>query len=191
LRGTQRGLHMADEKILIVDDQEAARDMLREFIESEFGYACETAGNGIQALDLVERHSFAIILSDVRMPEMDGVELLKRVKKTKPDQCVIMVTAFGDEYTFVDMVEAGASDFLLKPFELAELRAKIMRVLRERALMSEQQALIKGLRAKIEEIHENREELDAARKKLADQTDELLRLRKENRELLDEIDRRS
>jgi len=146
---------------------------------------------GLQALDLVERHAFAIILSDVRMPEMDGVELLKRVKKIKPDQCVIIVTAFGDDYTFVDMVEAGASDFLLKPFELAELRAKIMRVLRERALISEQQALIQGLRAKIEEIHENREELEAAKKALANQTDELLRLKKENRELRDEIDRNS
>jgi DNA-binding response OmpR family regulator len=125
------------------------------------------------------------------MPEMDGVELLKRVKKIKPDQCVIIVTAFGDEYTFVDMVEAGASDFLLKPFELAELRAKIMRVLRERALMSEQRALIEGLRAKIEEIHENREELEAAKKELAKQTQELLTLKKENRELRDEIARNS
>ena len=180
---------MAKEKILIVDDQEAARDMIREFIESEFGYDCETAENGIQALDLVERENFAIILSDVRMPEMDGVELLKRVKEIKPDQCVIIVTAFGDEYSFVDMVEAGASDFVLKPFELSELRAKIMRVLRERALVNAQRALIKGLRAKIEDLQQSREEIQSVRKEVAKQTDELLKLKKEDKDLRDTIDR--
>ena len=180
---------MAKEKVLVVDDQEAARDMLREFIESEFGYDCETAGNGIQALDLVERQNFALILSDVRMPEMDGVELLKRVKTIKPDQCVIIVTAFGDEYSFVDMVEAGASDFVLKPFELSELRAKIMRVMRERTLVNEQKALIQGLRAKLEELQQSREETQSIRKEVAKQTGELLKLKNQNEELRETIKR--
>ena len=181
---------MATEKILVVDDQEPAREMLREFVENELGYTCQTAENGIQALDLIERHSFALVISDVRMPEMDGVELLKRVKKINPDQSVIIVTAFGDKYSFVDMVEAGASDFILKPFDLGELRAKMVRVLRERALLNEQRALIKGLRAKIEELQHSREELQSVRKELEKQTEELVRLKRENEKLSKTIARR-
>ena len=180
---------MAKETVLVVDDQEPAREMLRDFVESELGYACQTAANGIEALDLVERQTFALVLSDVRMPEMDGVQLLKRIKKIKPDQCVVIVTAFGDQYSFVDMVEAGASDFILKPFDLAELRAKVVRVLRERALVLEQRALIQGLRAKIEELHHQREELQSARKRLEQQTEELVRLKKENEDLRKALDR--
>ena len=180
---------MAKETVLVVDDQEPAREMLRDFVESELGYVCQTAANGIQALDLVERQNFALVLSDVRMPEMDGVELLKRIKKIKPDQCVVIVTAFGDRYSFVDMVEAGASDFILKPFDLAELRAKVVRVLRERALVIEQRALIQGLRAKIEELQHQRDEVHSARKRLEQQTEELVRLKKENEDLRKALER--
>ena len=180
---------MARETVLVVDDQEPAREMLRDFVEGELGYTCQTAANGIEALDLVERQSFALVLSDVRMPEMDGVQLLKRIKKIKPDQCVVIVTAFGDQYSFVDMVEAGASDFILKPFDLAELRAKVVRVLRERALVLEQRALIQGLRAKIEESQHQREELKSARKQLDQQTEELVRLKKENEDLRKALER--
>jgi DNA-binding NtrC family response regulator len=180
---------MADEAVLVVEDQEPAREMMRDFVESELGYACQTAENGIQALDLVERQSFALILSDVRMPEMDGVELLKRIKKIKPDQCVIIVTAFGDTYSFVDMVEAGANDFILKPFDLAELKAKVVRVMRERALLAEQRALVQALRAKVEELLHQREELQSARKQLQQQTDELVRLKKENEDLREKSNR--
>jgi DNA-binding NtrC family response regulator len=180
---------MAKEKMLVVDDQEPAREMMREFLEGDLGYVCQTAENGLQALNIVERNNFALVITDVRMPEMDGVELLKRVKKVKPDQCVIIMTAFGDNYTFVDMVEAGASDFILKPFDLAELRAKIARVLRERALLTEQRVLIKGLRAKIEELQRSREELQSVKKDLERQTEDLLKLKKENEELRQSISR--
>ena len=180
---------MAKETVLVVDDQEPAREMLREFVESGLGYACQTAANGIQALDLVERQDFALILSDVRMPEMDGVELLKRIKKIRPDQCVVIVTAFGDTYSFVDMVEAGASDFILKPFDLAELKAKIVRVLRERALLTEQRALVQALRAKVEELLYQREELQSLKNQLGQRTEEVVRLRKESEDLRKALDR--
>ena len=174
---------MAKETVLVVEDQEPAREMLREFVESELGYTCQTAANGIQGLDMVERQSFALVISDVRMPEMDGVELLKRIKKIKPDQPVVIVTAFGDKYSFVDMVEAGANDFILKPFDLAELKAKIVRVLRERALLMEQRALVQGLRAKIEELQYQREEVQSLRKQLERQAAEIVRLKQENENL--------
>lgn len=120
-------------KILAVDDEVKMRELLYEML-SRLGYECKTAANGREALSILQDDYFPIILSDVRMPLMDGIELLKNTKKIYPDIDVISMTGYSKDHTFVDVVKAGASDFILKPFSCDELKAKISRIIREKEL---------------------------------------------------------
>ena len=123
-------------KILAVDDDEKIREILYEML-SRFGYECRTAVNGKEALSILQEDHFSIVISDIRMPEIDGMELLKGIKEKYPDIDVISITGYSKDYTFTDMVKAGASDFICKPFSSDELEAKIRRIVRERELKSE------------------------------------------------------
>ena len=123
-------------KILAVDDNAQIREILSEMI-SRFGFECSTAANGREALELLRRETFSLVLTDMRMPEMDGMELLREVKKNYPDTDVISVTGYDANYTFTDVIKAGASDFILKPFSEDEIEAKINRVIKERQLKSD------------------------------------------------------
>jgi DNA-binding NtrC family response regulator len=102
-------------KILAVDDNEQIREILAEML-SRFGFACSTAANGREALDLMHKEDFSLVLTDMKMPEMGGIELLREIKKNYPDTDVISVTGYDANYTFTDVIKAGASDFILKPF---------------------------------------------------------------------------
>ncbi len=123
-------------KILAVDDNEQIREILSEML-SRFGFECSTAANGREALDLMGREMFPLVLTDMRMPEMGGMELLQEIKKNYPDTDVISVTGYDANYTFTDVIRAGASDFILKPFAEDEVQAKINRVIRERQLKAD------------------------------------------------------
>ena len=123
-------------KILAVDDNEQIREILSEML-SRFGFECSTAANGREALDLMHKEDFPLVLTDMRMPEMGGIELLHEIKKNYPDTDVISVTGYDANYTFTDVIRAGASDFILKPFAEDEVEAKINRVIRERQLKAD------------------------------------------------------
>ena len=123
-------------KILAVDDDERVRTTLCEMF-SRFGHEYKMAANGREALSILQKDYFPIIVSDIRMPAMDGIEFLKEVKEHHPDIDVISITGHSNDYTFVDMVKAGASDFIHKPFSKDELEAKIGRIVRERELKSD------------------------------------------------------
>ena len=118
-------------KILAVDDEVNMRNFLHDMLTS-FGYECKTAANGREALNILQYDYFPIILSDIRMPVMDGIEFIKDTKKSYPDIDVISMTGYSKDYTFVDVVKAGASDFILKPFSSDELEAKLNRIIREK-----------------------------------------------------------
>ena len=120
-------------KVLVVDDDVNVSETLKEML-SHFGYECKIAANGREALNILQEEHFPIVLSDVRMPEMNGVELLKKTKKNYPEIDVIIITGYGKDHSFVDMVKAGASDFIVKPFSCDELEAKISRIVREKEL---------------------------------------------------------
>ena len=108
--------HMAD-RILIVDDEEATGDVLAQRLSKE-GYSCLTANNGKEALHLFFKESFSLMISDIKMPEMDGLELLKRVMPLAPPMKVIMMTGYAEIDTVVKAMHLGAYDFILKPFDL-------------------------------------------------------------------------
>jgi PAS domain S-box-containing protein len=123
-------------KILAVDDNVQMREMLSEML-SRFGFECSTAANGREAFDLLSKEDFPLVLIDMRIPEMIGIALLQEIKKNYPDTDVISLTRYDANYTFTDVIRAGASDFILKPLEEDEVAAKINRVIRERQLKAD------------------------------------------------------
>ena len=115
--------------ILIVDDEESVRDsLLNWFIED--GYNVRCAENAKIALLMLENDSFDIILADIKMPGMDGLEMLRRIKLLKSDSIVIVMTAFATVDTAVQALKDGAFDYITKPFEQNELKTKIRNILR-------------------------------------------------------------
>ncbi len=121
------------QKILIVDDDASIRELLAQFLDRK-GFAHADAENGRKALDLLEHHSFTIIITDLIMPQIDGLELLKIVKQSWPETDVLVMTGFTKNFSYTDVIYAGASDFIQKPFSLDEIEAKLKRVIRERQL---------------------------------------------------------
>ncbi|HID94777.1 MAG TPA: response regulator, partial [Candidatus Latescibacteria bacterium] len=103
-------------RILVVDDELIVRDSLKEWLEDE-GFEVETAESGAEALDKVARHEFHLILLDVKMPGMDGIEVLQQVKEIRPELSVVMITAYATVETAVEAMKIGALDYLIKPFD--------------------------------------------------------------------------
>lgn len=112
-------------RILIVDDEQSVREVLSEYF-IEQGYAVETAGDGEEALGIVQRSLPDLVLLDVRMPGIDGVETLRRIRGIAPDLAVIMVTANEDVGLARDTLKLGALDYVAKPFDFVYLERAIM-----------------------------------------------------------------
>jgi putative two-component system response regulator len=119
-------------RILIVDDEETIRLALRKFLRSR-GYEVEIAGSGEQALDVLDKTSFSLMLCDVRMPGMTGVQVVPQARARDEDLAIIMLTAVNDAATATEVLSSGASDYLMKPVELADLHQAVDRALRKRA----------------------------------------------------------
>ena len=124
------------EKILVVDDDPGMRDTLEAVLTAD-DYKVSTAANGKDAIDILERSKFDILLLDLKMPDCKGTELLPKIKKLDPDNIVIMMTAYGTIKTAVEAVKLGAYDFITKPFELEEIRMIIQKALEMKQLSSE------------------------------------------------------
>ncbi len=115
-------------RILVVDDEEALRTVLSTELTSE-GYEVSTAADGGEAIDLVKDNNYDLVLLDIKMPNVDGFEVLKYVKENKPDMKVIMLTGFADLKNAIESKRLGAEDFVSKPYDLVDLLTTIERVL--------------------------------------------------------------
>jgi signal transduction histidine kinase len=124
------------ERILVVDDEESIREMVSKII-THIGHEAVTARNGKEALEILRNKPFSILITDIKMPEMDGFELMKASRAELPDLYIICMTAHGASYTYTDVVTFGATDYITKPFTIDEVRAKLNRVIRERNLISD------------------------------------------------------
>ncbi len=127
-------------KILIVDDEVDALELMKELMETR-GYEPVTAQNGLEALNLIRETEPDIVISDIRMPEMDGMQLLEEVSKKYPGLPVIMVTAHGTIETAVEAMKMGAKDYILKPLRLDEILTKIETIAQLRNLVKENEYL--------------------------------------------------
>jgi two-component system cell cycle response regulator len=125
-----------EETMLIVDDDSNLRETLVNLL-SYLGFNIGSAGNGPDALKELEQNPYTFMLTDMKMPEMDGLELIKRVKEAFPDVSIISMTGFSEGYSYIDVINTGASDFIKKPFEVEELEAKVRRIINERNLRME------------------------------------------------------
>ncbi|MCK4461978.1 MAG: response regulator [candidate division Zixibacteria bacterium] len=112
--------------ILIVDDESTMRGLLEKILARE-GYQMYTAYNGVAALEQLSERRFDIVISDMKMPEMGGFELLKHIKKEYPAVGVIMMTAYGDTYSVKDALLLGADEYITKPFKSYEISLVVER----------------------------------------------------------------
>jgi len=115
-------------KILVVDDEEALRTVLSTELEGE-GYQVSTAGDGEEAIRILGSQQFHLILLDIKMPNVDGFEVLKFVKQKQPSTKVIMLTGFADLKNAIESKKLGAEDFVSKPYDLVDLLTTVERVL--------------------------------------------------------------
>jgi two-component system response regulator AtoC len=113
-------------RILVVDDDEVTRKLLREVLEKE-GYDIQLAPSGEEAVRLLKKEPFPIVLSDIRMLELDGISLLREVKKAQPQASVILMTGFGSMEGAIEAIQEGAFDYVSKPFKMIDLKAVVGR----------------------------------------------------------------
>ncbi len=135
-------------RILIVDDEETIRLALRKFLRSR-GYEVEIAGSGDQALQILEREDFSLMLCDVRMPGMTGVQIVPLAMEKDPNLGIIMLTAVNDAATATEVLSHGASDYLMKPVELADLQQAVDRALTKRTNLMERRRVDKLIREEV------------------------------------------
>src|SRR5262249_38960189 len=116
---------------LVVDDDPGTSGLLREVFVQE-GFQVENASSGAEALALASATSFDIVLCDVQMPDLDGIEVLRRLRRVAPDSTVILVTAYGTIEAAIRALHEGAFDYVRKPFKLDEVRLCVGRAMERR-----------------------------------------------------------
>jgi DNA-binding NtrC family response regulator len=136
--------------ILLVDDEPSQLMTLAGYLKKNRKYQIFTAANGQEGITLIQSHPVEVILTDMRMPIMDGLTFLKSVRKLNPDVSVIVMTAFGRVEDAVAVMKAGAADYLQKPVDLDQLDLVLKKVLAHRRLVSENQLLKETLQTKTE-----------------------------------------
>jgi two-component system cell cycle response regulator len=122
--------------VLSVDDDGDLRDLLHELI-SDMGLISVTAVDGMDALEKMAEEKFDIVITDINMPRLNGIGLIKRIAAEYSDTDVIAITGFQTEYNYTDIIALGASDFISKPINMNEFEAKIRRLVRERKMRFE------------------------------------------------------
>ena len=134
---------------LVVDDEPHLRSILARLLTEE-GFACRQAGNGREALQELERQPADLIISDIRMPEMDGIQLLPELRRRWPDCAVVMVTAVSDVRSAIWCLTQGALDYVAKPFQVEDVQARVRQALEKRRLILENRDYQQNLERKVE-----------------------------------------
>lgn len=127
-------------RILIVDDDQSFRFLLEEALKKE-GYFVGVAKNGEEALNIYKKESFDIVTLDIKMPKMDGFEVLSQMKQIHPEQLIVIITAYGAQKIAIEAVKKGAYDYFTKPFDIDELRLVIKRAIECNRLNKENRQL--------------------------------------------------
>jgi putative two-component system response regulator len=143
---------------LVVDDEPRLRQVLVHLMRND-GFRCFEAGNGQEAIELLEKQPVTLVMSDLRMPKIDGIELLRQVRSRWPDTAMVMITAVADVEVAVSCLAIGAMDYLTKPFHLEEVRARVGQALEKRRLILENRDYHERLEERVAEQARRIEEL--------------------------------
>lgn len=146
-----------DRRILIVDDEEAVRNMFAACLEDK--YSCETAEDAQAALEILSRETFALVLTDMQMPGLGGVELLRKIVERYPDTAVIMISGVDRTQRVIDAIRVGAFDYLIKPVDLDVLSLCVERALERRNLLRNARRYKRDLEKRNEELAMQKAEL--------------------------------
>jgi len=139
--------------VLVVDDEEMIRVTVQSFL-MRIGYQCSTTPSAKEAGDALERSAFELVICDINMPGEDGIQFMQGTRAKHPELDFIIMTGYGSEYAYVDIISAGASDYMTKPFEMKELQARIERIERKNRTLRELTVTNVQLEAAIERANE-------------------------------------
>ena len=136
-------------KILIIEDEEAIRRVLVKILSEENPkYQVSQAGDGLSGVEMIKKEDFDLVLCDIKMPKMDGVEVLEAIKKLKPETPIVMISGHGDLETAVSTMRLGAFDYISKPPDLNRLLNTVRHALDRKALVKENKQLKKRISQK-------------------------------------------
>ncbi len=131
--------------ILVVEDDDDCRRVLLEFLELT-RFCCREASNASKALEVLRQENIDLVVSDIKMDGKDGVELMQEAHQDYPNIPFIIMTGYAPEYSYEDIINAGASDFIAKPFSMGELRAKIRRIQKEKNILRQLQQTLERVK---------------------------------------------
>jgi two-component system alkaline phosphatase synthesis response regulator PhoP len=140
-----------DAFILVVDDEGAIRYSISKTLQ-RVGYQVHTASSGEEALDMLHRQEYDVVLTDIRMPGLSGVELLGQIKEQAPDSVVILLTGYGSMETAIESLRLGAHDYLRKPSSSQEIRDSVARGIERARNLKHRRLLLQSIRDDIEEL---------------------------------------
>lgn len=123
-------------KILIVEDEKSMREVLKILLEGE-NYLVTPASDGLEGISYIDKDIFDLVITDVKMPRIDGLELLRKTKEISPDTLVIMITAFGTTESAIEAMKLGAYDYINKPFKIDEIRLIVKKAIEKKRLREE------------------------------------------------------
>src|SRR5438876_1628304 len=135
-------------RILIVEDNEVARRQLQQLLQSDLSLQVDVTGDGHKALQDLTEHNYSIVITDLRMPRLDGMELIREVQQRRLPVTIIVTTGHGSIDEAVQAIRLGAYDFLTKPIDVDHLRLVVQRALRERTLQDEVASLREQLQTR-------------------------------------------
>jgi DNA-binding response OmpR family regulator len=121
-------------KVLVADDELMTRELIATVLSAK-GYLCETTADGQEAFKRINSESFDAVITDIVMPNLDGITLTKEIMKINPSMPIMVITGFSDESYYEDAIKAGAKDFINKPFSTAELAARFQRMMRDNEII--------------------------------------------------------
>jgi DNA-binding NtrC family response regulator len=142
------------QKILVIDDERAIRNTLREILEYE-KFSVDDASDGSEGVKLIEKNKYDLILSDIKMPKMDGMEVLDRIMSITPDTPVVLISGHGNIDTAVEALKKGAYDYIAKPIDMNRLLVTVRNALDKKQLVSETKSLKKKINKTFEMVGES------------------------------------
>jgi two-component system, NtrC family, response regulator AtoC len=134
-----------DFKILVADDDEIARDVISSLLSKE-EYPVVTARDGLEAIRVLRLETINLVITDLRMPGADGIEVLKYAIRKNPDIAVVIITAYGTLDTAIEAIKEGAYDYMTKPYKVQEILALAEKAFRRELLIQENRELVQHLR---------------------------------------------